>query len=158
MIVKQWKQNFLLYMLLIISAVMVFFPVLYAFLISFMTPDDIQMRRIFPTQFTFDNFINIFQKVPLFTYLYNSLVVSTVVMIGQLIVSSLAAYAFVFLQFKGRNLIFSCLFQRCLFRGKRRWYLTFLTIQNFGWINSFAGMTVPFLQQLSVFSCYANIL
>lgn len=52
MIVKQWKQNFLLYMLLIISAVMVFFPVLYAFLISFMTPDDIQMRRLFPTQFT----------------------------------------------------------------------------------------------------------
>lgn len=77
MIVKQWKQNFLLYMLLIISAVMVFFPVLYAFLISFMTPDDIQMRRLFPTQFTFDNFINIFQKVPLFTYLYNSLIVST---------------------------------------------------------------------------------
>lgn len=75
-----------------------------------MTPDDIQMRRIFPTQFTFDNFINIFQKVPLFTYLYNSLVVSTVVMIGQLIVSSLAAYAFVFLQFKGRNLIFPVYF------------------------------------------------
>ncbi|MDR4162736.1 carbohydrate ABC transporter permease, partial [Bacillus paranthracis] len=91
MIVKQWKQNFLLYMLLIISSVMVFFPVLYAFLIRFITPDDIQLRRIFPTHFTFDNFINIFQKVQLFTYLYNSLVVSTVVMIGQLIVSSLAA-------------------------------------------------------------------
>ena len=64
MIVKQWKQNFLLYMLLIISAVMVFFLYCMHFL-SFMTPDDIQMRRLFPTQFTFDNFINIFQKVPL---------------------------------------------------------------------------------------------
>ena len=64
MIVKQWKQNFLLYMLLIISAVMVFSCTV-CILISFMTPDDIQMRRLFPTQFTFDNFINIFQKVPL---------------------------------------------------------------------------------------------
>ncbi|HHQ8912376.1 TPA: carbohydrate ABC transporter permease [Bacillus cereus] len=144
MIVKQWKQNFLLYMLLIISAVMVFFPVLYAFLISFMTPDDIQMRRIFPTQFTFDNFINIFQKVPLFTYLYNSLVVSTVVMIGQLIVSSLAAYAFVFLQFKGRNLIFFLFISTMLIPWEATMVPNFLTIQNFGWINSFAGMTVPF--------------
>ncbi|WP_000635955.1 carbohydrate ABC transporter permease, partial [Bacillus cereus] len=142
MIVKQWKQNFLLYMLLIISAVMVFFPVLYAFLISFMTPDDVQMRRLFPTQFTFDNFINIFQKVPLFTYLYNSLIVSTVVMIGQLIVSSLAAYAFVFLQFKGRNLIFFLFISTMLIPWEATMVPNFLTIQNFGWINSFAGMTV----------------
>lgn len=144
MIVKQWKQNFLLYMLLIISAVMVFFPVLYAFLISFMTPDDIQMRRLFPTQFTFDNFMNIFRKVPLFTYLYNSLIVSTIVMIGQLIVSSLAAYAFVFLQFKGRNVIFFLFISTMLIPWEATMVPNFLTIQNFGWINSFAGMTVPF--------------
>ena len=67
-----------------------------------MTPDDIQMRRLFPTQFTFDNFINIFKSTA-FTYLYNSLIVSTVVMIGQLIVSSLAAYAFVFFSLKGET-------------------------------------------------------
>ena len=64
MIVKQWKQNFLLYMLLIISAVMVFFLYCMHFNKLYDT-DDIQMRRLFPTQFTFDNFINIFQKVPL---------------------------------------------------------------------------------------------
>ncbi|EOP61038.1 MULTISPECIES: carbohydrate ABC transporter permease [Bacillus cereus group] len=144
MITNKWKQHILLYILLTISAVMVFFPVLYAFLLGFMTPEDIQMRRVFPTQFTFDNFVHIFQKVPLFSYLYNSLIVSIAVMIGQLVVSSLAAYAFVFLNFKGRNFIFFLFISTMLIPWEATMVPNFLTVQQFGWINTFTGMTVPF--------------
>ena len=50
--------------------------------------------------------LHAFERFPLLKYLFNSLVVSIVIMIGQLVLSSLAAYAFVFLEFKGRDLLF----------------------------------------------------
>ncbi|WP_369901100.1 carbohydrate ABC transporter permease [Bacillus manliponensis] len=144
MIVKTWRYRILFYMLLVISAAMIFFPVLYAFLLSFMTPEDIQARRLFPSEFTFTNFENVFEKVPLFSYLTNSFIVSTLVMLGQLVVSSLAAYAFVFLKFKGRNLIFFLFISTMLIPWEATMVPNFLTVQQFGWMNTFAGMTIPF--------------
>jgi sn-glycerol 3-phosphate transport system permease protein len=43
---------------------------------------------------------------PLSRYLVNSFVVATVITIGQLVTSALAAYAFAFLRFPGRNVLF----------------------------------------------------
>ncbi|PLS02364.1 carbohydrate ABC transporter permease [Neobacillus cucumis] len=139
-----WKRNLLLYVLLLVSAILVFFPVLYAFSIGFMTPDDIQKRHLFPSTFTFDNFVNVFRKVPLLTYLKNSFIVSATVMIGQLVVSSLAAYAFVFLKFKGRNLLFFLFISTMLIPWEATMVPNFLMVQQFGWTNTLMGLTVPF--------------
>ncbi|MGF9964388.1 carbohydrate ABC transporter permease [Bacillus rhizoplanae] len=139
-----WRRKVLLYVLLLLSAILVFFPVLYAVSIGFMTPDDIQMRHLFPTNFTFDNFVHIFDKVPLLLYLRNSFIVSTSVMIGQLIVSSLAAYAFVFLRFKGRNAIFFLFISTMLIPWEATMIPNFLMVQQFGWTNTLMGLTVPF--------------
>jgi sn-glycerol 3-phosphate transport system permease protein len=43
---------------------------------------------------------------PLSRYLANSLIVASVITIGQLVTSALAAYAFAFLRFPGRNVLF----------------------------------------------------
>ena len=70
---------------------------MYAFLISFMTGPEILQGKFLPQSFSLDNYIKVFDRLPLLNYLLNSFIVSMGVMLGQLVGCSLAAYAFVFI-------------------------------------------------------------
>lgn len=137
-------KKILVYLLLVVSALIVFFPVLYAFMISFMTGGEILQGRFFPESIHFDNYIKVFDRLPLMKYLINSFVVSFGVMLGQLVVCSLAAYAFVFIQFKGRDLIFFIFISTMMIPWEATMIPNFFTIQKLDWMNTYQGLTVPF--------------
>src|SRR5690606_20279070 len=99
-------RKILFYIMLSISALLLFAPILYAVSASFMTPQEIYAGALFPSSINFDAYKEVVNSIPLFHFLWVSFVMSFIVMIGQLAVSSLSAYAFVFIPFKGRNLIF----------------------------------------------------
>jgi len=67
--------------------------------------------------FHFDNFIKAFKKVPFALYFGNTIYVSFMSLIGVLITSLLAAYAFGRMEFKGRDFFFY------LFFGNLRFFL-----------------------------------
>ncbi len=140
----KWTSKLWFYFFLIISASILFFPVIYAAMISFMDGREVLRGQLFPASFTWDNYVTAFQKVPLLHYLWNSFLVSFVVMIGQLLVCSLAAFAFVFIPFKGRNVLFFLYLSTMMIPWEATMIPNFLTVQRFGWTNSYAGLTVPF--------------
>lgn len=55
-----------------------------------------------------ENFVQIWQRVPLLTYFKNTTLLSVGVTFMQLLTSSFAAYAFAKLHFRGRDLLFLC--------------------------------------------------
>ncbi|MBE3571142.1 MAG: carbohydrate ABC transporter permease, partial [Bacillales bacterium] len=134
-------QRFLLYVTLIVMALIVFFPILYAFMISFMTGGEILQGKFLPESFSFENYTKVFERLPLMHYLKNSMIVSFLVMIGQLIVCSLAAYAFVFIPFKGSNWIFFLFLSTMMIPWEATMIPNFLTIQQLGWVNKYEGLT-----------------
>lgn len=136
-------RKFIIYLLLIISGFLVFAPTLMAFVMSFMSNKDI-MTGSFPTSLSFDNYVRAFEQFPLLKYLMNSLIVSLVIMLGQLILSSLAAYAFVFLEFKGRNLLFFVFIATMMVPFEASIIPNFHIIRDLGWIDTYPGLTVPF--------------
>ncbi|WP_431030533.1 carbohydrate ABC transporter permease [Lysinibacillus sp. LZ02] len=138
------SQKILFYILLTIFAVMVFFPVGYAFLISFMTPQEVLTGSIFPNSFSFSNYEQAFQRLPLLKYLLNSFVVSTLVMIGQILVCAMAAYVFVFIPFRGSNVIFFLFISTMMIPWEATMIPNFLMIQGFGWTNTYMALTLPF--------------
>ncbi|MFF5995924.1 carbohydrate ABC transporter permease [Lysinibacillus sp. KU-BSD001] len=138
------SQKILFYILLTIFAVMVFFPVGYAFLISFMTPQEVLTGSIFPNSFSFSNYEQAFQRLPLIKYLLNSFVVSTLVMIGQILVCAMAAYVFVFIPFRGSNVIFFLFISTMMIPWEATMIPNFLMIQGFGWTNTYMALTFPF--------------
>lgn len=137
-------NKIILYLLLSLGAFLLFFPVLYAFMISFMSGGDVLSGKLLPSSFQFDNYIKVFDRLPLFKYLINSFVVSTTVMIGQLIVCSMAAYAFVFIPFKGRDAIFFLFISTMMIPWEATMIPNYITIQKLGWIDDYSGLTVPF--------------
>lgn len=132
------------YVLLSITTFIVFFPVLYAFLISFMTGPEVLQGRFLPQSFNLDNYIRVFDRLPLLQYLVNSFVVSTAVMLGQLAVCSLAAYAFVFIPFRGSNFVFYLFISTMMIPWEATMIPNFITIQKLDWLNTYQGLTLPF--------------
>ncbi|WP_102272318.1 carbohydrate ABC transporter permease [Cytobacillus massiliigabonensis] len=136
-------KKIIFYVLLVISALLLAGPAIMAVVMSFMTNQDILTGSL-PTAFTFDNYIAGFERLPLLRFLFNSLIVSIIITIGQLILSAMAAYAFVFLEFKGRNFLFYLFIATMMVPFEASVIPNFHIIRDLGWIDSYAGLTVPF--------------
>lgn len=132
------------YFLLIITALIMFFPIIYALMVSFMSGGEILQGKFLPSSFSFDNYVKVFDRLPLLNYLINSFIVSFGVMLGQLVVCSLAAYAFVFIPFKGRDFVFFLFISTMMIPWEATMIPNFFTIQNLNWLNTYQGMTLPF--------------
>ena len=59
-----------------------------------------------PAQPQWQNYVNIWTKIPLMKFISNTGILTVIVTLLQLLTSSFAAYAFAKLRFKGRNLLF----------------------------------------------------
>ncbi|GLC89662.1 carbohydrate ABC transporter permease [Lysinibacillus piscis] len=138
-----WKKSFL-YMLLSVAAFIMFFPILYAFLISFMQGGEVLQGKIIPSDFSFTNYESAVQKVPLLRYLWNSFVVSTLIMVGQVLFCCLAAFAFTFIQFKGRNVLFLIFISTMMIPWEATMVPNFQTVRALGWTDTYLGLSVPF--------------
>jgi sn-glycerol 3-phosphate transport system permease protein len=137
------SKKIILYTLLFITGIFIFAPTIMAFVMSFMNNQDI-MTGNFPKTLSFDNYVKAFEQFPLFQYLLNSFIVAIIIMLGQLILSSLAAYAFVFLEFKRRDLLFYIFIATMMVPFEASVIPNFHIIRDLGWIDTYQGLSVPF--------------
>lgn len=84
-------------------------PLVWMILTSFKSNSDVFSHNWIPTVWHPENYATVWNDstVPLWRVFLNSLTIVVIGTGGQLIVSSLAAYAFAKIKFKGRNLIFT---------------------------------------------------
>ena len=97
---------------------------------------------------------------PIGRFLFNSLVMAVVITVGQLITATLSAYAFAFLRFPGRNVLFVVFLATMMVPLEVAIIPNFQTIQwldsqfvqrawlswtNIRWIDSYSGLVAPFL-------------
>src|SRR5690625_3471695 len=137
-------RKFITYTLLILAALVLFFPILYAISARFMEPKEIYAGKLLPSAIDFETYKEVFNSIPLLHYLIVSFIMSFMVMVGQLVISSLSAFAFVFIKFKGRELIFFIFLATMLIPWEATIIPNFLTILNLSWINTYQGLSFPF--------------
>jgi ABC-type glycerol-3-phosphate transport system permease component len=135
------------YLLLAAVAVVVAFPLLLALSYSFMSEREIVSfpPSVVPSRATLSNYEQVLATIPIGRYLVNSFVVSTAVVIGQLVTASLAAYAFAFLTFRGRQLLFFLFLSTLMIPWEATIIPNYLTIRTIGWLDTFQGLAVPFM-------------
>jgi ABC-type glycerol-3-phosphate transport system permease component len=135
------------YLMLIIAAMIILFPIWSAFNISMMS--DAEMGSYPPLQFPsairLDNIRRALTQAPLPRYLLNSVIQSSLVMIGQLITASLAAYAFAFIDFKWRNFFFLLFLSTMMIPWEATIIPNYLFVRKLGWTDTFQGLAVPFM-------------
>ncbi|MDQ0632578.1 multiple sugar transport system permease protein [Arthrobacter pascens] len=78
-------------------------------------------------------------------YLRSSIIVSTVVTVGQVFFSSMAAYAFARLRWPGREKVFALFLATMMVPPIFTALPNFLMIKNLGLLNTYPGIILPFL-------------
>jgi multiple sugar transport system permease protein len=134
-------------LLLWLSAIVAAFPFYWMIRSSVMLEK--QIMRFPPTWIppspTLQNFADVLTKQPFGRYILNSLLVALVVTLGQLIVASMGAYAFARLRFPGRDRIFLLYLATMIIPTQVTLIPQYVLISQFGWVDSYAALTVPFL-------------
>lgn len=82
-------------------------------------------------------------SLDIWVYVRNSIIYATIATFCQVFFSTLAAYAFSRLQWRGRDLVFRILFTALMIPGILTLLPNFVTIKELGLLNSFAGMILP---------------
>ena len=132
------------YGLLAFIAIVVLFPI-YTTVAALKPGNRVLVNPLVPDSFTLDVLRDAWTDGRLGRYLLNSLVVATLVTIGQVVTSLMAAYAFAMLRFPGRNVLFVLFLATLLIPLEATVVVNRQTIDSLGWLNSYQGLVVPFL-------------
>jgi multiple sugar transport system permease protein len=143
------------YTMLGIWALIVIFPFYWMILTSFKSYGSYNAENVpnlLPTSPTLENYVKSFSDVPLGTYFLNTLIFSVVTTLIMLVVSTLAAFAFARLDFKGKNLAFTVLLSLMMIPNELVIITNFVTITEMSLRNTFLGLILPSVT--SVFYIY----
>lgn len=129
----------------IIVACIILSPILYALSVSFMPPNELFSMdfNLLPSSPTLDNYIQALSKVPLLRFVLNSFLVAGAITIAQIITCSLAAFAFSFLDFKGKNVLFMIVMATMMVPGEATIISNYLTVSSWGWLDTYLVLIVP---------------
>ncbi|GBG97436.1 hypothetical protein [Lactococcus termiticola] len=100
-------KAFVKYFLLVLGSLIVLTPLVIALIVSLIDNASFTAKGIDFSLFTLQNYFLAFSQANLLTFMINSLVISVFLVAAQLLVSSLAAYAFVFIEFRSKAWWFS---------------------------------------------------
>ncbi len=131
----------------IIFALFMLFPLLYSVIVSIMPGDELFTMdlNIIPSHPTFENYIRAFTQVPLVRFILNSFLVAGCITIGQIITCSLAAFAFSFLEFKGKNFLFMLVMATMMVPGEAVIISNYLTVSSMGILDTYLVLILPSL-------------
>lgn len=143
---KLWSKIFV-YAINIVLALIIVAPILYALTVSLMTPDQIfeYPPKLIPRKLFFQNYKDALEIAPILKFILNSLIVSSSITIGQIITGSLAAYAFAFLKFKGKNIIFILILSTMMIPGQAIIISNYLTISSLDILDTYKALILPYL-------------
>ncbi len=99
----------------------------------------------FPAVLIWENYVRAWNAVPFGRFFLNSIIVSTAITVGQLLICSLAAYSFANLTFKGKHFLFFMFLGTAMLPSEVLLIPNYLVMRQLGWIDTYAALTVPFL-------------
>ncbi len=142
---KYSLKTFLIYFILITFGLIVSFPFLWMVSSSFKTLDEVMTPslRIFPSQWQWKNWLQVFQFAPFGRYFFNSFLVAGVVTFMVCVNSVLAGYAFARLKFFGKSVVFALVMATMMVPFESVLIPNFILISKLGWYNTYWGLIVP---------------
>lgn len=139
-----------IYIMLGIVAFVMVLPMVYAVCQSLKPLDEI---FVFPPKFfvvnpSFDNFRELFRTmseswVPFSRYVFNTILISVVGTLGNVLLSSYAAYAIAKIRFPGRETLFAIVRTSLMFNATVTSISNFLIMSALGWVDKYYAVIVP---------------
>lgn len=133
------------YIILIIVAVVIFTPFWVMISSSFKT--NVELMRLpikfFPAKWQFGNYSAIFLNYPFLIFFRNTLIITTLRTVAQILFCSMAAFAFAKIPFKGSNVLFLCLLAVLMIPPQMILVPNYLIMKHLHLIDTVLGVALP---------------
>ncbi|RBA32662.1 carbohydrate ABC transporter permease [Dietzia maris] len=96
-----------------------------------------------PSPLTGDAYPQVLSEVPFLRYFTNSVVITGLLSIVKITLGVLSAYAFVFLRFPGRSVLFMVVLAALMVPNQITVISNYALVAQLGWINTFQGIIIP---------------
>lgn len=139
------KGNLLIHIVLIIGAIVMILPFVWMILTSFKTLGESTQipPKIFPDSLQFSNYTEVLRLLPFGQFYMNTLLMLLFRVIGSVLFSAMAAYAFARLEFPGKNFLFSLVLLQMMVPGQLFIIPQFLLVQKLGLLNTVTALVIP---------------
>lgn len=147
-------RRVLLYIVLILIAVIMVVPFLWMLSTSLKTQyDAVKIPPVWiPDPPQWENYVKLFTEQPMFQFTLNTIKIVFFVVLGQLFFSSLAAYSFARISFKGRNVVFFFYIATLMVPGQVTMIPTYLMFAKAGLTDNHLALILPaFFSAFGVF-------
>ena len=139
------RSELWLHLLLLGGSLIMLLPFLWMLSTSLKAPSEIFTfpPRWIPSDFAWENYRQTVTVMPFGRFYLNSLIVAASVTVVQLFTSSLAAFAFARLRFKGRTLLFLLYLATLMIPFHVMLIPNFILMRYFRWIDTYAALILP---------------
>jgi multiple sugar transport system permease protein len=96
-----------------------------------------------PRFLTLENWETVKSRIPIGTYIQNSLVYSVGTTLPAMLINSLAGFAFARMRFRGKDVLFMLFLATMMIPFQVIMVPLYLEVYALGWLNEYAGLIVP---------------
>jgi sn-glycerol 3-phosphate transport system permease protein len=135
------------YILLTAGAVIILFPV-YVTVVNSLLPTDQLVHQpppLFPTNPQWHDYSAAWNGGQMSKYMATSAIMTAIIVVGQLVTSVMAAYAFAFLTFPFKRTLFVLCLTTLMIPLEVTFITNLDTVTSLHWFNTYAGLSIPFL-------------
>ncbi|MHB0967015.1 MAG: carbohydrate ABC transporter permease [Bellilinea sp.] len=141
---RKARTTLILALILIPAAFVVLVPYLWMFTTSLKVRGTTGLPPyLFPNALEFGNYLKAWLAAPFLRYYLNTTIVAVAIIASRVVLASLAAYAFAFLRFPGRNLLFLLFLGTMMIPFQATIIPSYLIIRDLQWFNTFQALIVP---------------
>jgi multiple sugar transport system permease protein len=148
-------SNRLAHVVLIIGSLVMMFPFLWQLKMAFSSQAEIQAvpPDLLPKGLEWSNFSEVFQRVPFLSQFWVSVAVTAGRTVGQLVLCSLAGYAFARMTFRFKAVMLGLILSILMVPSQVYLIPQYQIIQRLGWLDSIQGIVAP-----GIFSAFGTFL
>jgi len=135
-------RKIVVYVILLLTGVIFLFPLLWSFISSIKPETQIVSYppKWIPDVATLENYRHVLSEYPFMKWMFNSALTTVAGTVLVLLLSTMAAYAFGRLHFKGKNLIFTLIVAMLLIPMQAYIVPLFLLVSEMGLLNTYASI------------------
>lgn len=110
------------------------------------------LATFIPTGASLNNYVEVFSRINMWKFIFNSLFYVLVIIVLDLLVNSLCGYALAKFEFKGKNALLTLVISLMVFPAEAIMLPMYREMADLGWINTWMALIVPFIAKC--FSIY----
>jgi len=133
------------HLFIMIMCFIIVFPLFWMISTSFKIPAELftEDLRLIPNNPSTINYQTVFTEWPVFTWVFNSIIIAIGITLGRLVISILAGFSFAYFKFPGKTVLFYLVVWSLSIPFMTTMIPNYITISKMGFLNSHLGVILP---------------